>query len=121
MADTLDTIQQRQPGARLHLILGADSLLDLPGWYAPLRIVGQATLLVVGRPGWQVGPVEQLRHSLHLSEEAPLQMEVVQTPLIDIASRDIRRRVGAGRSIRYLVPRAVECYIGDKGLYREPA
>ena len=39
------------------------------------------------------------------------------TPQIDIASRDLRQRVREGRSIRYLVPRAVEVYIKEKRLY----
>jgi nicotinate-nucleotide adenylyltransferase len=45
-------------------------------------------------------------------------MEVVEAPGIDIASRDLRRRAAEGRSLRYLLPRAVECYVRDKGLYR---
>jgi nicotinate-nucleotide adenylyltransferase len=43
----------------------------------------------------------------------------VDVPLIDLASRDIRRRVGQGRSIRYMLPRAVEVYIAEKSLYRD--
>jgi nicotinic acid mononucleotide adenylyltransferase len=31
----------------------------------------------------------------------------------------LRRRVHQGRSIRYLLPRAVECYIKAHGLYRK--
>jgi nicotinate-nucleotide adenylyltransferase len=119
MADTLAEIQRRQPNAALHLILGADSLVDLPGWYDPQRIVELATLLIVPRPGSEVWPAEQLRQALQLPPEIRLRMEVVQSPLIEIASRDLRRRVAESRSIRYLVPRAVECYIGDKRLYRE--
>jgi nicotinate-nucleotide adenylyltransferase len=48
-------------------------------------------------------------------------MEVVQAPLIDISSRDLRRRAAEGRSFRYLTPRAVECYIHDRQLYRTDA
>jgi nicotinate-nucleotide adenylyltransferase len=47
----------------------------------------------------------------------PVRLEVVETPLIDISSRDLRRRARAGRSLRYFVPRAVECYVRDKRLY----
>jgi nicotinate-nucleotide adenylyltransferase len=45
-------------------------------------------------------------------------LQVVDVPLIDLSSRDIRRRVAAGRSVRYMLPRAVEVYIAEKGLYR---
>ncbi len=42
----------------------------------------------------------------------------VAIPLIDIASRDLRKRVAEGKSIRFLVPRAVEEYVRDRNLYR---
>jgi nicotinate-nucleotide adenylyltransferase len=44
---------------------------------------------------------------------------VIDAPLIDIASTQLRLRAARGRSLRYLVPRAVECYILDKRLYRD--
>jgi nicotinate-nucleotide adenylyltransferase len=40
-------------------------------------------------------------------------------PGIDLSATDIRRRVREGRSIRYMVPRAVEEFIGQHGLYRD--
>lgn len=116
-ADTLAELQRRHAGAELFLIVGADALLDLPSWYQPWRIVELATLAVVARPGWElpeIGAVEQ-QPSLR---GRPVRYHRVESPLIDIASRDIRRRVATGRSIRYLVPRAVEVYIHDKQLYR---
>ena len=54
------------------------------------------------------------------ADDVPVRMEVVQTPQIDISSRDLRRRAAAGRSLHYFLPRAVECYIHDKRLYRLP-
>jgi len=44
-------------------------------------------------------------------------MQKVETPQVDIASREVRARVAAGKSIRYLVPRAVEAFIAEKKLY----
>jgi nicotinate-nucleotide adenylyltransferase len=40
---------------------------------------------------------------------------------IDISATEIRNRVASGRSIRYLVPRAVEEIVRRENLYREPA
>lgn len=116
-ADTLDVLRQRASQTELFLILGSDSLVDLPFWYEPAKIVELASLLIVARPGSDIPPLETLRKPLRLPESLPLRAELVVCPLIDIASRDLRRRVAEGKSIRYMVPRAVEMYIREKKLY----
>jgi nicotinate-nucleotide adenylyltransferase len=115
---TLEEIHRREPGAELFLPVGSDTLLDLPSWYQPARIVELAALLVTARPGWPVPPLADVEAALRLPPGARLRVEVVEAPQIDIASRDLRRRAAEGRSLRYLVPRAVEAYIHDKHLYR---
>jgi nicotinate-nucleotide adenylyltransferase len=119
-ADTLEELKRRHPAAEFFLLIGSDSLSDLPGWYQPRRIVENAGLLVMLRAQYPGHSPDELRAALALPESVPLRIEWVQAPpLIDIASRDLRRRVAEGRSIRYLVPRAVEIYIAEKHLYRE--
>jgi nicotinate-nucleotide adenylyltransferase len=49
-----------------------------------------------------------------------LRWQVIEAPLITISSRDLRGRIAEGRSVRYMLPRAVEAYIHDKGLYLAP-
>jgi nicotinate-nucleotide adenylyltransferase len=73
------------------------------------------------RPGNPALTADELRARLRLPGDAPLRLEMVEVPLIDISSRDLRRRAAAGRSFRYFLPRAVECYIHDKHLYRGEA
>jgi nicotinate-nucleotide adenylyltransferase len=114
--DTLEEMQRRQPDAELFLIVGADCLTDLPHWHQPARIAELACLLFVARPGWTIWPPEQLKAALGLQFD--LRHQVAQVPLIDISSRDLRWRLATGRSIRYLVPRAVECYLESHRLYR---
>jgi len=119
-ADTLEELQRREKSAELALIVGSDSLHDLPMWYQPERILAAAELLVVARPGSPVMPAEELRRLLHLDARAPLRMAVVEVPPVGIASREVRRRLAEGRSVRFMIPRAVEAYIGDKRLYVAP-
>lgn len=105
---TLRHLHQERPGEQWFLLLGADSLAEFPTWYLPYEIIQLATLLVVGRPGYpSTGTLAK-----------PFPFQTIEVPLMEISSTDIRRRVREGRSIRYLVPRAVECYIQQHGLYK---
>jgi nicotinate-nucleotide adenylyltransferase len=116
--DTLTALHQRHPEHEFFLLVGSDTLVELPHWYKPRQVLQRASLLVMRRPNNAVLPVEELRAKLQLPESEPLRLEVVETPFIDISSRDLRRRAAAGRSLRYFLPRAVEIYILDKKLYR---
>jgi nicotinate-nucleotide adenylyltransferase len=117
-ADTLSELHNRHPGGELCLIIGSDCLPDLAGWHDPIRIVTQCQLLVVRRAGWPVWPAAQLRQALDLPDQERLSIQEITPPQLEISSHDLRRRVQEGRSIRYLVPAAVEAYIADKKLYR---
>lgn len=116
--DTLAELRRRHPEHQFVLLIGGDSLADLPTWRDPLGIVAHAGLMVMARPGTPLLDAAELRRRLRLPADTPLELHLLQTPQIDIASRDLRQRVAAGRSIRYLVPRAVEVYVSDRKLYR---
>lgn len=114
--DTLREFEQRLPGAKLFLIIGYDSLLDLPHWRLPGEIVKRAELLVVPRPRMQLAPTENLKG---LYKMLPFEET-------DLSSTKIRDRVAAGESITGLVPPEVERIIYNKGIYqhadhRQPA
>lgn len=115
--ETLAALRERHPEHEFFLLLGADGLADLPGWYQPQRIVAQAGLLVAPRPGTLLWTAERLAEALGL-EPLQLRLQYIACPLIEIASREIRRAIAHGWSIRYLVPRAVEEYIRERRLYR---
>jgi nicotinate-nucleotide adenylyltransferase len=118
--DTLAELRRRHPSHEFLLLVGSDTLLDLPNWYQPLRVLEQAGLLVMARPGSAVLTADELRERLRAPNSLSLHLEVVEMPQIDISSRDLRRRAAAGRTLRYFLPRAVECYIHEKRLYRLP-
>jgi nicotinate-nucleotide adenylyltransferase len=119
--DTLAELKRREPSAQLHLIIGSDTLNDLHLWRDPKGIVSLAALLVVARPDASAVSADQFRTSLGMAASEPMTLEMVRSPLLEIASSDIRLRLGEGRGVRYLIPRAVEAYLEDKGLYRAKA
>ena len=116
--DTLTQLQAQRPGDEFCFILGSDSLHDFPTWRQPARILELATLLVIVRSDWPAFAVDELRKAVKLPDDFRLRYEVVEAPLIDISSREIRQRIAASQSVRYMIPRAVEAYIEDKGLYK---
>jgi nicotinate-nucleotide adenylyltransferase len=119
--DTLDELHGSQPEAEWFLLVGSDTLAELAEWYDPAGIVRRAALLVMRRGDERALSAEELRQSLRLPAAEAVRLELIDAPRIDISSRDLRRRAAEGRSLRYLLPRAVECYIEEKGLYRVPA
>ena len=128
---TLDTLGElrRQFGTDVELnwVIGADMIEDLPRWHRvgdcpPGRIIiaARPPCFAPAKP-WQ-GRLEELLAGLVpvFGEQVVnrLRQSALATPLIDISSTMIRRRVAEGRSIRYLVPEAVENYIIKHKLYK---
>lgn len=110
--ETLEQVRANQPSDELFFLIGADSLADFATWRRPDRIAELATIVVVNRPG-----VDRAATSPPLGPHARPIVDVLVPP-IGISSTDLRRRVAEGKSIRYRVPRGVEAYIAEHGLYR---
>jgi nicotinic acid mononucleotide adenylyltransferase len=51
---------------------------------------------------------------------APGEALLVEVRSLPVSAREIRRRLAAGQSIRYLVPLSVAEYIAHQRLYVEP-
>jgi nicotinate-nucleotide adenylyltransferase len=115
--DTLCDLATEDPSRELFFLLGEDSLADLPRWREPARICSLAMPVVVARPGSPPADYEALAGLVPAKRLAQIRAHQVDMPQIGISSREIRRRVAAGLSIRYQTPRAVEMYIATAGLY----
>ena len=113
---TLEQLKSDDASRELFLLIGADSLRDLPHWREPSRILQLATIVAVNRGDGPLPDLAPLRKVC--GEMADKQIVPATMPAIDLSATDIRRRVSDGQSIRYLVPRAVEAYIREHDLYR---
>lgn len=116
--DTLTTIREREPRAELFLLMGADTLDDLPNWREPRRVLELATPVVVHRAGAAAPHFGSIAPLVTPERLQAIQASQVEMPAIGISSTDLRLRVSEGRSIRFMTPRAVEMSIATRRLYR---
>ena len=115
---TLDTMNELHKmfgsSTELFFIIGADSLVDLSKWHAARELVEKCHFIATTRQGVDVdfSAVENF-----FGSAAREHIHRVTTPGLEISSTDIREKVRLGRSIKYLVPEAVEEYILRERLY----
>lgn len=117
--DTLRELHREDPSRELFLLLGADSLADLPDWREPRAICELATLAVVGRSGSAAADIAAAKARDSWQTLGPARLQAVDMPHIELSSSELRERAARGASLRYRTPRAVEKYIEAAHLYRE--
>ena len=113
---TVDTLAmlRKQLGseASLFLILGRDTLAELPLWKEPKKLVQLCRLVVAPRLGSK--DLKHLETSIPGLLDKVIQLDM---PVIGISSAKIRQRIAQGLTIRYLVPEGVEKYISERKIY----
>jgi nicotinate-nucleotide adenylyltransferase len=118
--ETLRAIAAEHPQAELFLLMGADSLRDLPTWREPVEILTRAIPVVVRRAGTAEPDFAPLAEMMSPARLREIRSSQVTMPLFEQSSTDLRERASEGRSLRYRTPRAIEKYIETQGLYRGP-
>jgi nicotinate-nucleotide adenylyltransferase len=106
--DTIEHIQERYHPDKLYFLIGEDNVTDFQKWREPERIVEMAVVAVLRRT------------SVSKPEVTPFSkyFEFLTTPVIEISSTNIRKRISEGKSVRYLIRNGVELFIDMTGLYR---
>ena len=116
--DTVQIFRQQFPAARLWWLLGSDSLMKLHTWKKWQTLVKQTHIAVAMREGDSLG---QTPRELHAWLGEALQngsVRILQAPLYDISSTQIRQDIRNGSLPDGLIPPQVARYIREHGLYR---
>jgi nicotinate-nucleotide adenylyltransferase len=103
--DTLRLLRAEYPAAQIWLIVGADSLADLPQWRDPACITALARLAVLARPGYEP------------KLDGAARIDWLPGPSLDLSSSALRQRARQGLPLRYLTPCSVQAYVHQHGLY----
>ncbi len=110
---TVDTLRQLQTASEyvapeLHLIIGMDSLAAFAQWREPETIIQLAQLLVY--PRLEADPQSVRPEFLRACR-------ILDAPIVEISSTEIRRRLQSNNTVRYLVPESVRYYLEANRLY----
>ena len=114
--DTLRALRAYYPSnVALYFISGADAVLRILEWRDASEVGRLAHLVAVTRPGYNI---DDARRKYMRTHAAIHHVSTVEVTALAVSSTDLREKVRAGRSIRYLVPQVVADYIEERGLYR---
>lgn len=120
--DTIELLAARERAAGrepdITFVLSAEAFRELPTWRSPDRLFELCRFAVVPRAGTETPDRAWVEARFPGRAD---RVTFLAGPLLGVSSTEIRARVRAGRSIRYLVPDAVARYIADHGLYLPPA
>lgn len=101
MFNTLNELSRAYPQHQFVLVIGADNWIDFNKWYKCEEIKSNYEILIYRRPGYDL----------------PNYIKVVETPLYDISSTEIRQSIQNGvYDARWLSPKVIE-YIKEHKLY----
>lgn len=106
MYNTLQALSQEHPDREFVLVIGADNWERFPDWYRSKDILASFRVIIYPRPGYKLGKL-------------PRRVKLADTPLLDISSTDIRRRIASEPDYdgEGLAP-SVWQEIREKGYYR---
>ena len=100
---TIDTIREIKAalpsGTELSFIVGKDNLYEMETWKDPHAIIEECTILVADRI---------CEKKCDIPYWLKTKVKMVNIPLLEISSSEIRNRIRKGKSIRYMVPEVVE-------------
>ena len=103
--------------SELFFITGADAILEIMTWKNVGALLEICTFIAATRPGYSL---HELKEKL-ISKISPIYAHKIiplEVPAMAISSTDIRQRVGAKRTTKYLLPESVENFIQKNDLYQ---
>lgn len=118
---TLHTVRyfRRKLGkdAVIYWFVGADSVNELLCWYKIEDLIKDCRLCIMYRAGYNTPDFAGFEKALPPLLADKLRHDVIPTPLVDISSTEVRRRLAAGEDVSAMLSPAVAEYIRQHNLY----
>ena len=104
--DTLIYLREKYPQHQFSVIMGSDSFFNLSKWKNFEQIIRDYHLYIYKREGYEI------------DNKVKANIQILEAPILQISSTQIRKLIKEGKSIRYLVPDIVKEEIERNGYYR---
>lgn len=138
--ETMQELKTLEPDTDFYYILGADTLMKMEYWMHPEIVFESAVILCAVRKGTFPTLIKSPGGGLdmaaggvtgietkdsdgfsaaveRLRDKYGADIRLLSMPRLDISSTEIRSRIRAGKSTRYLLPDTVREYILERKLY----
>ena len=119
---TLETVQKFQAEygdeALIYWLIGADGVDDLAYWHMIVELIDACNLTTMYRAGCEPPSFAGFEAVWGRRRVEKLQRNIVQTPLVDVSSTEIRKRLAEGRDVSKMLHPGVSAYIRQHGLYQ---
>lgn len=116
--ETMEQLTKLYPKDSFYFIIGADSLFAIETWRSPERLFATCTILAAFRGDKNSraimnGKIRRLRRKYDAD------IRLLDTPVMDVSSHELRRWIREGKDVSALLPKTVEAYIDEHQLYRQ--
>jgi nicotinate-nucleotide adenylyltransferase len=119
---TLETVQQYKneygSDTSIHWLIGADTIEDLTYWHKIVELIDTCFLTTMYRAGCAEPDFSKFESQWGTQRIEKLQQNIIQTPLVDISSTEIRERLATGRDVNDMLAPSVIEYIHKHDLYK---
>ncbi|MGX5818156.1 nicotinate (nicotinamide) nucleotide adenylyltransferase [Chitinophaga lutea] len=104
--DTLTYLSEKFPTQQFVVVMGSDSFQNITRWKNYEQLLAHYEIYIYRRPGHDI------------TETHGARVKVVDAPMLDISSSDIRKWIQEGKSVRYMVPDAAWRYMMENNYYK---
>jgi len=88
-------------------------------WHKIQELIDECFLTTMRRPGYPAPDFDRFEPRWGAQRVAKLKRDVIETPLVDISSTEVRRRLAAGADVTEMLHPDVIRYIRVHKLYRK--
>jgi len=118
---TIETVKwfrdQYDKNTILYWLLGADAVDDFPLWYKVTELIDACNLCTMYRAGCDAPDFGKFKQAWGSERVEKLKSNIVPTPLVDVSSTEIRRRLATGQDVAGMLAPGVADYIRRNNLY----